>query len=265
MKLGKELTLQCGDVDIRAVQRGESPRALFLHGFGGDLQTWNPLWAELDEGLSMLRYDLRGFGASRERDDRAFSHADDLLALLDAFELPQADLVGVSMGGAVALNFALAHPRRVRRLVLISPAITAWEWSGEWRDLWQAIVDCARDGDMDGARELWWLHPLFATVRDGEAGQSLRAAIDRFPGRQWLADHQRPSLPDLEKLHSLAVPALLMSGGRDLGDFRLIADLLTAAVPDLRRIDFPGAGHMLHLEEPAVVARELLAFLEGDC
>ena len=133
----KELVLHADGVDIHARQRGAHPGAVFLHGFSGNLHIWDPLWEILDDDVGALRYDLRDFGDSRAQDEREFSHSDDLLAVLDSCAPEPVDLVGVSMGGAVALNFALDHPQRVRRLVLISPAITGWEWSEDWRALWR--------------------------------------------------------------------------------------------------------------------------------
>src|SRR3546814_21057922 len=85
------------------------------------------------------------------------------------------DLLGVSLGGAIALNFALDHPRRVRRLVLVSPGITAWDWSDEWRTLWAAITDAARSVGVARARELWWEPPDRKSV---VSGQSVSARVD---------------------------------------------------------------------------------------
>lgn len=259
----KVTTLHCPGVDIHASQRGERPDAVFLHGFSGSLQVWDPLWDELDGDVTALRYDLRDFGASRAHDEREFSHSEDLLAVLDNCAPGPVDLVGVSMGGAVALNFALDHPQRVRRLVLISPAITGWEWSDDWRALWRPIIEQARAGNMDRARQLWWQHPLFETTRSSNAGPALRASIDRFAGRQWLADQQLPEHPDLDRVHGLAVPTLLLTGERDFSDFLRIADLLAGAAPDLRRLTFPAAGHLLQMEQPRAVAGELRAFWSG--
>src|SRR3546814_7968339 len=101
-----------------------------------------------------IRYDLRGSGQSVASDDKPFRHASDLHALLDAMGVECCDLLGVSLGGAIALNFALDHPRRVRRLVLVSPGITAWDWSDEWRTLWAAITDAARSVGVARAREI---------------------------------------------------------------------------------------------------------------
>ena len=246
---------------FHASQTGATPRAVFIHGFGGDLHTWDGVWTSLGGALPALRYDLRGYGQTASGDGRPFAHADDLLAVLDALGMELVDLVGVSMGGGIALNFTLDHPQRVRNLVLISPGLVAWEWSVEWRETWQPIVDRARAGALEEARRLWWQHPLFASTRTSPAGAALRQSIMRFRGDQWIRDEHRPMLPDVDRIHLLQTRTLLQTGDRDLADFRLIAALLEASAGNLTRIDYPGLGHMLHLEDAAGCARDILAFL----
>jgi pimeloyl-ACP methyl ester carboxylesterase len=187
-----------------------------------------------------------------------YNHADDLLAVLDASGIDQCDLVGVSMGGSIALNFTLDHPERVRSLVLISPGMVAWEWSDAWRALWQPIIEHARNADMDAARHLWWMHPLFATTRSTTAGTALHASILRYSGQQWIHDNHQLMLPDVERLHRLLTPVLLLTGGKDFEDFRLIADLIAGSAGNVQRIDHPDRGHLLNLEDPATCAREML-------
>ncbi len=262
--MDKVVTIRIAGADIHARQRGDKPRAIFLHGFGGDLRTWDGVWSELGDALPALRYDLRGFGRSVSRDDSAFDHADDLLAILDAMNIGQCDLVGVSMGAGIALNFTLDHPERVRNLVLISPSLVGWEWSEGWQRLWRPIVARARAGAIDEARRLWWQHPLFATTRSSAGGQALFESIMRYAGAQWIRDNHRLMLPDVERLCLLGARTLLLTGGRDLEDFRLIADLVAASARDVRRIDHPDAGHLLHLEDATGCARQLLAFLDAD-
>jgi len=229
--------------------RGASPRSVFVHGLAGDLHTWDALWREA-EPPAALRYDLRDHGASVSH-ARPFNHATDLLHLLDAVGIDRCDLIGVSMGGGIALNFALEHPERVARLVLISPAIVGWEWSDAWRALWRPIAARARAGALDEARELWWQHPLFDTIRHTPAADALHESILRFSCAPWIRDDHEPMLPDIERVHTLRMPTLLMSAGRDLEDFRLIADLIAASASErVERIDFPDCGHLIHLEDP---------------
>lgn len=240
---------------------GGDPLVL-LHGLAGDRSLWDFVWNDLSVGKRVLRYDLRGFGESIPLNDTEFQHSIDLLGLLNALKIDRCALVGVSLGGSVALNFALNHAERVRCLTLISPGITAWDWSDDWRVRWQAIVATAQAGDIVGAREQWLAHPLFkTTLKVPQAEKKLRENISAYSGDIWLeGDREVAALPDLDRIPFLKVPTLLLSGEADLPDFRLIADLIEAAAPEVRRVDYEGAGHMLNLERPKEVTAEILSF-----
>lgn len=234
---------------------------VLLHGMAGERHDWDRLIAALPADLPILRYDLRGFGKSEAEDGLAYSHTDDLLAVFDALGITAAPVLGLSMGGGVALNFALSHPGRVSRLVLVSPAMVGWEWSDEWKGQWRAVSRAARAGDLALARELWWQHPMFAMVREADAGAELRRAIEAYHGRQWARDSQRDEWPDIDRLSTLATPTLLLTGAHDIADMRLIAEVIEATAPDVRRIDYAGAGHMLHIERAAEVAEAVARFV----
>jgi pimeloyl-ACP methyl ester carboxylesterase len=257
-------TIKINGAELRAEIRGVYPRAVFVHGFGGDLHTWDSVWQALGQRLPAVRYDLRGFGQSRVCDDIPYNHTDDLLAVVDTLAIERCDVVGVSMGGAIALNFALNHPDRVRNLILISPALVAWEWSQAWLERSRAITIQARNGAMDEAKRLWWEHPLFRTTRTSAAGPALYDSIMRFSGAQWIRDLHVEALPDVERLYLLDTRTLLLTGGQDVDDFRLIADLIEGSAGNLTRIDDPERGHLLNLEDPQGCARKIVTFLESS-
>ena len=240
-----------------------NPAAVFMHGFGSDKRTWDPLWTQLPPGSIGARFDLRGFGRSLPRTEEPFGHADDLLSLLDALDIEKADLVGVSMGGGVAINFALGRPDRIRSLAVINPALLTWNWSAQWVALWKPIVAAARAGDMGAARDLWTVHPLFERTLASEAAGILMAEIGRFSGQPWVDDRQARVPPDLDRLHELRAPVLLLTGADDLPDFRSIAAEIEARTADVTRHDKDGAGHLLHLEAPKWCADRLRAFWNG--
>lgn len=237
---------------------------VLVHGFGGSRRDWDRVARALPDRRPLVAYDQRGFGDSRGDAGAPFSHAEDLVALLDALGIERADLCGVSLGGATVLGCATAAPARVRRLVLVSPMLAGWSWSAEWVEQWKTIGRAARGGDMDRARALWFDHPLFASVRNGARSDELKQAIAAFRGEQWVRDEQRAELPMVEQLHAVTAPTLLLTGGLDLPDFRLMADLIEGALPLVRRIDDPSAGHLLTLERPAEIASAIVHFLEDQ-
>jgi len=240
---------------------GEGTPLVLIHGFGASHRDWQGLIEDLPSKLALIAYDQRGFGASSAPAGRTYSHGHDLLALLDALGLAQVDLCGMSLGGATALNFALDHPNRVRRLILVSPLMVGWSWSEDWIERWKQIGRAARSGDIASARELWWQHPLFESTRKGAAASALKASIAAFHGHQWIEDNQHHALPDLDRLGLLAVPTLLLTGALDTEDFRLIGDAISALGPQVTRIDHADAGHMLNFEIPGRIARDIVDFL----
>lgn len=234
---------------MSVLSEGAGEPLVLVHGFGGDRHTWDYIYPALCADRQVVCFDLRGYGQSEEPGRLPFRHARDLLAVLDALQITRCDVLGVSMGGSIALNLALDFPQRLRRLLLISPAIVGWEWSQAWRQRWAQITLAARNDDMSRARELWINHPLFATtLKIPHAAKALRESINRYSGRQWLYDNEASADPDLDRLMTLSVPVTLMTGEYDVPDFRLIAQMIEAAVPDVSRVDFGKAGHLLQLE-----------------
>lgn len=254
------------------VLQGETAGAgtplVLVPGAGGDHSTWNVLWPRLTELAWCVRYDLRGHDAQEDSEHAAaeFRHANDLEALLDGLGIRRIVLAGVSMGGRIAVDFALDHPGRVDALILISPGLADWDWSSEWRQRWHRLTTLARDGCLDEVRECWYQHPLFATTRRIPAlAADLRAEIADDNCMIWLEpDHEAPPRQShVERLHELTMPTMLITGTEDVDDFRLIADVLAALVPDIYRIDLPATGHLAHRERPAETISAMATFLAG--
>jgi pimeloyl-ACP methyl ester carboxylesterase len=80
----------------------------------------------------VIRYDIRGHGKSAFPTGEKYAHADDLAALLEYLSIPRAVVVGQSLGGEIAINFALRYPHRIRRLVLADTSLDGYKWSDEW-------------------------------------------------------------------------------------------------------------------------------------
>jgi pimeloyl-ACP methyl ester carboxylesterase len=141
--------INANGVDFHYLQAGRGPDLVMLHGLSGNLAVWHlRMVPMLEERFRITTYDLRGHGFS-SMPPTGYSTGDmaqDLAALLDALAIERADLLGHSYGADIALHFALRHPGRVGRLILIEPGIPALlndrkdpAWDG-WRH-WAEILE----------------------------------------------------------------------------------------------------------------------------
>jgi 2-succinyl-6-hydroxy-2,4-cyclohexadiene-1-carboxylate synthase len=261
--VARQITI-AADVDLSVEVVGVGAPLVLIAGAEGNSSTWDPVWPHLSSIRRCVRYDLRGCGESRDQTSGAFRHATDLAVLLDRLGIERATVAGVSMGGRIALDFALDHPDRSDRLILISPNLAGWDWSLDWQQRWLQISTVARDGLLDRARDLWLHHPLFTTARRNPAlAARLRAEIAADNCRAWLdADRETPpQQPHVERLTELTVPVLLITGHDDLNDFRVMAEILVAMVGDICRVDLDGTGHLAHLERPVETIHAITTFL----
>jgi 3-oxoadipate enol-lactonase len=111
---------------------GDGPAVVLVHGFGLDMRMWDPQVDHLAARFRVVRYDCRGFGASGPFDPAiGYTHAADLLSLLDYLGVERAVLAGLSFGGRIALQTALAAPGRVTGLALLDAVLDGVPWDPE--------------------------------------------------------------------------------------------------------------------------------------
>jgi pimeloyl-ACP methyl ester carboxylesterase len=247
---------------------GDGPPVVLLHGLGLSRAVFDPVLPALSSRFRVLRLDLRGHGASPAPDPPVpYVHADDVRATLDALGLDRVDLVGQSLGGAVAVDLALAHPERVRRLALLAPALSGWAWSDAWVQAFHTVRAVGRLGGPKAALEAWHAHPLFATARahPGSAA-ALETMVFADDGRRWVESDVavEAAPPAVERLARLEASTHVFVGEHDLPDFRAIAETMATHVPAIRLLVVPGAGHLLTLEAPEATARGLVVALSTD-
>ena len=133
-----ELRLRGGEVDglsLHYLVEGRGPAVVLLHGLGGFAASWRHNISALADRATVYALDLPGFGRSaKPRADYGLAYfARALHGFLDAIGVSQASLVGHSLGGAVAVTYALTHPTRVERLALLGSVVPGFTWHVTWR------------------------------------------------------------------------------------------------------------------------------------
>ncbi|AZM57967.1 alpha/beta hydrolase [Streptomyces sp. WAC 01529] len=244
---------------------GEGPhKVIAVHGWFADRSAYDPVLADLDAGAFQYAVvDLRGYGEAK---DAVGSYttgegAADVLDLADRLGWERFSLVGHSMGGSVAQRVLAMAPRRVRRLVGVSPVpASGLRLSPEQGELFasaahspaarRAIIDFTTGGVRPGA----WLDRMVTrslTVSDPKA---FRAWLDSWAGEDFHTE-----------VTGSPVPALAITGALDPA---LSADLMRGtwlrAYPQGELAELPGAGHYAMDETPLELIRTVEDFLRAD-
>lgn len=248
---------------------GSGPALLFAHGLGGNQMSWWQQVAHFAPHYTCVAFAHRGFAPSDPvpgGPDPA-EYAGDLAALIDHLGFADVRLVGQSMGGWTVLEYALAHPARVKALVLSSTSGTidrrgADPSGGADYDVWHARAEAARAEGLakgihpaigpKGAARSPALHLLYRGI-DEMAGtldkEKLRAALRRVATRT-LAD-----------LATLNLPVLILAGADDLVFPPFLAAAIAEAVPLGETKTLPDCGHSPYFEQAETFNRLVEDFL----
>jgi len=256
-------------VSLYSEGAGEGPAVVLVHAGICDSRMWEPQWASFPRSHRTVRYDLRGFGRS-PIPPGSYAHARDLAEVLEMNGLERASIVGVSMGGRVALELAIAHPELVESLVLVGAALPGHAWSEEI-EAYGGVEDAALErGDLDAAVEAnlsTWVdgpHRSPAMV-DPElralVGEMQRRAFELQLPVEGEADEEL-LVPDAgERLSEVRARTLVLVGDDDVSDIAVIAKQLEREIPDVRRASITGTAHLPSLERPEEFDQLVLAFL----
>ncbi|MBA3784687.1 MAG: alpha/beta hydrolase [Acidobacteria bacterium] len=244
--------------------KGKGRTVVLIHGGLADSRLWDDQFAKFSKNFRVIRYDLRGFGKS-DFPAGAFSHVEDLYALLKFLKVEKVSLVGLSLGGIIAADFTLEYPETVEALVLTASGLRGDKSPRNEKSI--AVYKTAEEQGMEKAIELWMEHPYFAS------GVNNHAYVRRL--RQMLADNYKYWGPTpepiqetwskqltIERLPKIKIPTLIIVGDKDAAGILSIADTLQTRIPSAKKIVIAGVSHHLTMEKPRKYNRVVLKFLK---
>jgi 3-oxoadipate enol-lactonase len=255
--------------DLYREVAGEGPPLVLVHEGICDSRMWDPQWEKFQQTHRVVRYDLRGFGQSPLAPGR-YSHPADLIALLEELALGPATLVGVSMGGGVSLQVAVARPELVSALVLVGSGVRGHDWSEYVTRSWEEEETAFERGDLDAAVEVnlrTWVDGPHRSPDEVDpevrrkVGEMQRRALELYLEGGSDAQEEALVLDIGDRLGEISVPALVLVGELDVPDMHAIADRLETEIPETRRATISGAAHVPSMERPDEFDELVLGFL----
>lgn len=247
--------------------RGDGPPLLLIHAGVADSRMWDPQWETLSAEYRLIRFDMRGWGRSTPP-DAPFAHHEDARLLLDHLDIESAHVAGVSFGGRVAIDFALAYPERVRTLILGAPGVGGMEPAPEVQAFGDREEAYLESGDLAAATQLnidfWVIGPVrLAYEVDAAVRQSvyeMQNAAFQVP----LPPNFAPvglQPPAADRLSEIRVPTLVLAGDADQPSAIETARRVAAEIPHAQLVVRPNVGHMVTMERPREAEAHISTFL----
>lgn len=250
----------------------DGPPILLVHSAIVNRRSWDPVVPLLTKaGYRVIRYDMRGFGDSTSEPVEFIAHQD-LLAVLDFFDVRHAALAGNSMGAHFAIDAVLAAPDRFVALMWVGGGINGFDRDAlpSEDELFEAEGAAEEAGDRDLAAELdtrIWVDGWVDGVNQPatRVDPAVREAIRQWdrellePGREY--GTRIKAAPAVDRLGEIEIPTLVAIGDLDTSGTRAAADVLAEGIEGARLVRFPSAAHIIGMEAPAQLAAAMLDLL----
>lgn len=240
---------------------GKGNPIILVHSGGADIRDWEYVAPLLAKQYQVIAFDGRGCGKSPSP-TKPVHFVDDLLAIMDHHQLKQATIVGHSIGGRIATEFALTYPNRVTKLVLIAPDLSGYSYGKDYTD-WMLKIQAAAP-DLDHMMEIALAAPSYSIVMASPQRDLMVQTWRDNIARVFEWGHLEilwPKPPAIERLGSLTVKTCFIIGKEDIADLHRIAEHYRE-VPDIRFIELEGADHKPTLTHPEEISRHIIEFLE---
>ncbi len=249
---------------------GEGRPFIMIHAGVADSRQWNNEFIHFQKRFRVVRYDLRGYGKS-EPVDGEFTHLQDLTALLDHLHVDQpAILMGCSMGGGLALNFALTRPAAVKALIMVDAGPAGLKLDVPTPAKFDKAEKAYEAGNLDLTAELETQIWFDGTGRTStQVNQAMRQLVYEMDRTALAHDAKRlgKCLPDtpvpaVGRLGEIHVPMLVIVGVHDTPYMQAAASYLTDKVPSAQKVVIADAAHLPNLDQPAEFQRSVAEFLD---
>ncbi len=268
--------LQTGFADVNGTRlyyevAGTGHPLLLIHGGLVDRRLWDDQFNVFAQHYQVIRFDVRSFGDSAPitAETPPYSLEEDLYILLKFLGIVKTYVLGLSMGGAIAINFTLMYPEMVDALIPVAMGLSGFEPAEEDKASEAEVDKALKSGSVARAVELtlrmWTDGPMRTPEQVNPAvREKVRAMTTHNFERPEDENATQPRAlepPAISRLSEIHVPTLIIFGDQDVRDILKIADILENGIPGAKKVVVPGTAHHLNMEKPGEFNRIVLDFL----
>lgn len=244
---------------------GEGEVVVLLHSGYTDSRLWDDQFEVLSGQFRVIRYDIRGFGKS-EKPTSSFSNIEDLKELLKNLGIAKAHLIGISMGGSIAIDFTLEYPDSVESLILSGASLNGYvskidEASEQRFQAGMSIIK--RDKKFDESIDFLLNSPMWRQSNPSAHNRLKEMFIDT--SLKWILEDKLQMLnPNAaQRLSEIKKETLIIVGTEDSQQILEIAGILKSSIAKSRRVNINGTGHLPNLDKPKEFNKIIYDFLKS--
>lgn len=248
---------------------GKGDAIILIHAGVGDSRMWDKQFDEFSKTHYVIRCDLRGFGKSKMASGE-FAQHQDIAAILEYLEVKKANILGVSYGGYVAIDFVLTYPEFVNKLILVSPALGGYEFeSPEMIKFFTEEEEMLENGDLVSATELnikMWVDGSQRKIE--ELNQEVRKQVKEMQMNIFSqieiegVEEIELNPPAIKRLSEIEAQTMIISGGLDVIEFQKISKFLAKNIKNEKQIMMSGVAHLPNMEKPDEFNQIVLDFVK---
>jgi len=246
---------------------GSGELLVLVHAGIADCRMWDDQFHVLAQKNQVMRYDRRGFGKTGMVGGN-YSHHQDLYDLLKPMSIQHAILVGSSQGAKTIIDFTLEHPDYTKAIVLVSPALGGFIFTGNPPIQAKQLEQADKKGDMELVNELelqiWVDGPRRTPDQVDTKVRELVRDMNRIALQTPLDFGNELSLEPtaVNRISKIHVPTLIIAGDMDTPKTLACADFLATHIPGAKKVTMHGVAHLLNMEHPQAFNQHVVSFLD---
>ena len=254
--------IRVNGVNIYYEISGQGPALVLLHGWAENHNFWKFQIPDFSKDYKVVAIDLRGHGES-DKPKAEYSiqkFADDLYHVLNGLGIDRAIIAGHSMGGMTALVFCLAHPEKVKALILVNTTSAGIHEAGIISP--KEILEIIRTSGFENVVKQFFAQTFFASGTSGDLINWAKSEVLKTP--QYVVEEALKAIMEhavTRKLSKITVPTLIIHSTEDLAIGVKMAEIMNERIPNSRLKIVEGAGHHTMLEKPDEFKNTVLDFL----
>lgn len=247
-----------GNAKIYYESAGTGMPLVMIHAGVADRRQWNNEFAYFSQSYQVVRYDLRGYGKS-EPVEGEFSHLSDFASVVDALEIHEPFiLMGCSMGGTLAMDFALKHPAGVKAVIMVGSSPSGLDLDVPTPAKFADAEKAFEAGDLDLVAEIEtqiWFDGMGRTPEQvNPAMRKLLYEMNQLAlyneARQLGKRLPNTEVSAVERLKDLDIPVLIVAGSHDIPIVLAAADYMEENIKFARKIMIEDAAHLPNMDQP---------------